>query len=83
MLSPWCTLRMACETYVSFPYPLSAWQRDLTSANTFPTSSTSSFGHARRCSSCGTLFVHTTLSSALALIRSTASPLKTPWVTRA
>lgn len=55
----------------------------LTSANTSPTSNTSNFGHLLRFSSCGTVFVVTTWSNALALIRSIASPLNTPCVNKA
>ena len=55
----------------------------LTSANTLLTSKTSSFGHLLWCSTWLTLLVTTTLSNAEALIRSIASPLNTPCVTKA
>jgi hypothetical protein len=58
--------------------PTSHGSHELTSANTLPTSSTSSFGHRFWCSLWSTVFVTTTLSSALALILSIASPLSTP-----
>lgn len=67
-----------------------------TSAKTPPTSSTSSLFSSsgrphfsassficRTCSSCGTVLVTTTLSRPEWKMRSTPSPLNTPWVTRA
>jgi hypothetical protein len=56
----------------------------MASAMTCEMSRTSSFGPSWALfSSCGTLLVVTSLSMQLFRIRSGASPLSTPWVTRA